>query len=151
VPARRGADRLGRATDALAHAPLQGGREDHRRRGRRHAGPAGRAARRADQAEVLPGALGRSQPAHPAGDRRGAPLTELREQVAAAGRMWGGADYDRVARQVAPIHDELAARLEPSPSRRWLDIGTGTGEVALRAAQAGAEVTAVDISESLLD
>jgi ubiquinone/menaquinone biosynthesis C-methylase UbiE len=65
--------------------------------------------------------------------------------------MWGGADYDRVARQFAPIHDELVARLEPSPSRRWLDIGTGTGEVALRAAQAGAEVTAVDISESLLD
>jgi SAM-dependent methyltransferase len=65
--------------------------------------------------------------------------------------MWGGADYDRVARQFAPIHDQLVARLEPSPGERWLDVGTGTGEVALRAAQAGAEVTAVDISESLLD
>ena len=65
--------------------------------------------------------------------------------------MWGDADYDRVARQFAPIHDELVARLDPSPGERWLDIGTGTGEVALRAAQAGAEVTAVDISESLLD
>lgn len=65
--------------------------------------------------------------------------------------MWGGADYDRVARQFGPIHDELVARLEPSPGERWLDVGTGTGEVALRAAQAGAEVTAVDISERLLD
>jgi SAM-dependent methyltransferase len=65
--------------------------------------------------------------------------------------MWGGADYDRVARQFAPIHDELVARLEPSPGERWLDVGTGTGEVALRAAQRGAEVTAVDISERLLD
>jgi ubiquinone/menaquinone biosynthesis C-methylase UbiE len=65
--------------------------------------------------------------------------------------MWGGADYDRVARQFGPIHDELVARLEPSAAGRWLDIGTGTGEVALRAARAGADVTAVDISESLLD
>jgi ubiquinone/menaquinone biosynthesis C-methylase UbiE len=65
--------------------------------------------------------------------------------------MWGGADYDRVARQFAPIHDELVARLDPSSGERWLDVGTGTGEVALRAAQAGAEVTAVDISEGLLD
>jgi SAM-dependent methyltransferase len=65
--------------------------------------------------------------------------------------MWGGADYDRVARQLAPIHDELVARLDPSSGERWLDVGTGTGEVALRAAQAGAEVTAVDISEGLLD
>lgn len=65
--------------------------------------------------------------------------------------MWGGADYDRVARQFASIHDELVERLEPSPGERWLDVGTGTGEVALRIAQAGAEVTAVDISENLLD
>ena len=65
--------------------------------------------------------------------------------------MWGGADYDRVARQFGPIHDELVVRLEPSPGEGWLDVGTGTGEVALRAAQAGPEVTAVDISESLLD
>lgn len=64
--------------------------------------------------------------------------------------MWGDADYDRVAQQFAPIHDELVARLEPSPGERWLDVGTGTGEVALRAARAGAEVTAVDISENLL-
>ena len=65
--------------------------------------------------------------------------------------MWGDADYDRVAQRFAAIHDELVARLHPTPGERWLDIGTGTGEVALRAAQAGAEVTAVDISENLLD
>src|SRR5215468_6368341 len=64
--------------------------------------------------------------------------------------MWGDADYDRVALQFAPIHDELVARLGPSPGERWLDVGTGTGEVALRAARAGVEVAAVDISENLL-
>jgi SAM-dependent methyltransferase len=64
--------------------------------------------------------------------------------------MWGGADYERVARQFAPIHDDLVERLAPKPGERWLDVGTGTGEVALRAARAGAEVTAGDISEELL-
>ena len=64
--------------------------------------------------------------------------------------MWGGADYERVARRLAPFHDELATRLAPRPGERWLDVGTGTGELALRAARAGAEVTGVDIAERLL-
>ena len=75
----------------------------------------------------------------------------MRDEVAAAGRMWGGADYERIAQRFAPIHDELVARLAPSPGERWLDVGTGTGEVALRAARAGADVTAIDISEELLE
>jgi SAM-dependent methyltransferase len=65
--------------------------------------------------------------------------------------MWGGADYERIAQRFAPIHDELVARLVPASGERWLDVGTGTGEVALRAARAGADVTAIDISEELLE
>lgn len=75
----------------------------------------------------------------------------LDENVAAAGRMWGSADYERVAQRFAPIHDELVARVAPGSGQRWLDVGTGTGEVALRVARVGADVTAVDISEPLLD
>jgi SAM-dependent methyltransferase len=70
--------------------------------------------------------------------------------VRAVGEMWGGADYERIARRLGPVHDELATRLEPRPGERWLDVGTGTGELALRAARAGADVTGVDISEPLL-
>jgi SAM-dependent methyltransferase len=33
---------------------------------------------------------------------------------------------------------------------RWLDVATGTGGVALRAARAGAEVTGLDLSEDML-
>jgi SAM-dependent methyltransferase len=78
-------------------------------------------------------------------------VAELGEQVAAAGRMWGGADYERIAQRFAPIHDDLVARLAPAPGQTWLDVGTGTGEIALRAAAAGADVTAIDISAALLE
>ena len=64
--------------------------------------------------------------------------------------MWGGADYEQLARALADVHDTLVAELRPAPGDGWLDLATGTGEIARRAAQAGAEVTAIDIAESLL-
>lgn len=65
--------------------------------------------------------------------------------------MWGGADYERMAQRFAPIHDGLVQRLDPSPGTHWLDVATGTGGVAIRAAAAGAAVTGLDIAEALLD
>lgn len=68
-----------------------------------------------------------------------------------AGAMWGGAQYERVAELFTPVHDELVARLSPQPGERWLDLATGTGAVALRAARAGAEVTGIDIAPALIE
>jgi SAM-dependent methyltransferase len=65
--------------------------------------------------------------------------------------MWGGADYERIAREFAPIHEDLVRRLDPATGAAWLDVATGTGGVALCAAAAGAAVTGVDIAEALLD
>ena len=78
-------------------------------------------------------------------------MTELDEKLAAVGAMWGGADYEQIAARFAPIHDRLVERLAPRPSDRFLDVATGTGEVALRVARAGADVVGVDISEPLLE
>jgi SAM-dependent methyltransferase len=75
----------------------------------------------------------------------------LDAKLRAVGAMWGGADYERIAERLASVHEELVARLAPGPGERWLDVATGTGEVALRAARAGAHVTGVDISEPLLE
>jgi SAM-dependent methyltransferase len=83
-------------------------------------------------------------------DRRHPTLSGISEKAAAAGRMWGGADYERLAERLAPVHDLLVAKLRPQPGVRWLDLATGTGEVAVRAAASGAEVVAIDISEALL-
>jgi SAM-dependent methyltransferase len=52
---------------------------------------------------------------------------------------------------MADIHDRLIALLEPKQGERWLDVGTGTGAIAVRAARAGAAVTAQDLTSGLID
>jgi SAM-dependent methyltransferase len=65
--------------------------------------------------------------------------------------MWGGADYELVAKEFGPVHDDLVAALVPEAGERFLDVATGTGEVALRAARVGADVTALDLAPALLE
>lgn len=65
--------------------------------------------------------------------------------------MWGAADYEQIAVRFAPIHDELVSRLAPALGERWLDVATGTGDVAIRAARAGAVVTGLDLAPRLLE
>lgn len=48
------------------------------------------------------------------------------------------------------MHDELVDRLLIQPGERLLDVATGTGEVAARAARRGADVTAIDIAPGML-
>jgi SAM-dependent methyltransferase len=65
--------------------------------------------------------------------------------------VWGSATWQNVAATVLfGVHDELVSRLAPQPGERWLDLATGTGAVALRAARAGAQVTARDLAPALL-
>ena len=64
---------------------------------------------------------------------------------------WGSAPWEPMAARFAPLHDHLVARLVPGRGERWLDVGTGTGAVALRAARAGARVTGVDLSPVMVD
>jgi SAM-dependent methyltransferase len=63
----------------------------------------------------------------------------------------GEATYERFAALLEPIDDELVEKLDPQPGGRWLDIVTGTGATALRAARAGAEVTAIDSHELIVE
>jgi SAM-dependent methyltransferase len=65
--------------------------------------------------------------------------------------MWGGADWERLAALLAPVHEELVRRLAPRSGERWLDVATGTGSVAFLAAREGAVVTGLDLSEPLLE
>jgi SAM-dependent methyltransferase len=65
-------------------------------------------------------------------------------------KVWDDAAYERLAAVLTPVQDELAERLAPQSGEPWLDLGGG-GAVALRAARAGAEVTALDSAAPMLE
>jgi SAM-dependent methyltransferase len=65
--------------------------------------------------------------------------------------LWGGGEYERIAERFAPVHEALLEALAAQPGERVLDVATGTGEVALRAARLGAQVTGLDIAPALLE
>lgn len=65
---------------------------------------------------------------------------------------WAAGNYAAVAEmidEVAPDH--LVARAEVAAGSRTLDVATGTGNVAVRAAAAGAETIGLDLTPELLD
>ena len=78
-------------------------------------------------------------------------MSRFADYSAEQAEAWGAAPWERVAETNAPSHDNLVARLGPRAGERWLDIGTGTGAVAIRAARAGADVTAIDLAPALVE
>ena len=75
-----------------------------------------------------------------------------RELEAKHRAMWGLGDYAAVASHlVAALGPELVAATEIRPGDRVLDVATGTGNAALAAAAAGADVVASDLSPKLLE
>jgi SAM-dependent methyltransferase len=65
---------------------------------------------------------------------------------------WAAGDYAAVAElidEVPPL--DLIARLEITPGQEVLDVATGTGNIALRAAAAGAQVVGLDLTPELFD
>jgi len=73
---------------------------------------------------------------------------ELKQRQAVA---WGAAPFENVVDTIADVHDHLVRELAPQSGENWLDVGTGTGAVALRAARAGAEVTGSDIAPVMIE
>ena len=66
--------------------------------------------------------------------------------------MWASGHYDRVAREVIPgLGSRLVQALAPVPGERLLDVAAGTGNAAVPAARAGAEVVASDLTPELLE
>jgi ubiquinone/menaquinone biosynthesis C-methylase UbiE len=65
--------------------------------------------------------------------------------------VWGAGTYERFAARLAPVQDRLVDALRLAPGERMLDLATGTGEVAVRAALRGATVNGLDIAEPMLE
>jgi ubiquinone/menaquinone biosynthesis C-methylase UbiE len=64
---------------------------------------------------------------------------------------WDHGAYEDTAAELAPAAAHVVERAQIAPGQSVLDLGTGTGNAALLAARAGANVTAVDPSRRLLE
>jgi SAM-dependent methyltransferase len=65
--------------------------------------------------------------------------------------VWGSGPYERISDSLEVAHDHLLRAVAPQPGERWLDVATGTGEIAHPAARAGAEVTGLDLAPDLIE
>jgi len=71
---------------------------------------------------------------------------EDREFKAGVRSMWAKGDYARFADLVWPLGPVLVEAAAVRPGQRVLDVACGTGNVAIRAAEAGADVVASDLT-----
>lgn len=65
--------------------------------------------------------------------------------------MWTVGDYPDIARSISGVANTILDKVGVQGGESLLDVATGTGNVAIPAAQAGAKVTALDLTPKLLE
>jgi ubiquinone/menaquinone biosynthesis C-methylase UbiE len=75
-------------------------------------------------------------------------FSELKQRQAV---VWSAGKFEDVADTLRDMHAALVESLDPQPGDRWLDVGSGAGNLAELAAAAGARVTGIDISPRLVE
>ena len=77
------------------------------------------------------------------------PLAELKKTHRAT---WASGDYPAVAERIDEVPPrDLLDRIHVQPGEDVLDVATGTGNAALRAAQSGANVIGLDLTPELFE
>jgi len=66
-------------------------------------------------------------------------------------KIWSAGDYPDAARLIESAAQDLVERAQVQDGQDLLDVATGSGNVALVAAQRGARVTGLDITPELFD
>jgi SAM-dependent methyltransferase len=65
---------------------------------------------------------------------------------------WAAGDYAAVAEMIDEVPPrDLLARVEITPGQEVLDVATGTGNIAVRAAATGAQVVGLDLTPELFE
>jgi SAM-dependent methyltransferase len=78
--------------------------------------------------------------------------TEDHELKARHAKMWASGDYPQMVETfLLPLGPVLVEACGIGPGKKVLDVAAGTGNASIPAAQAGAEVTASDLTPELLD
>ncbi|TYB95498.1 class I SAM-dependent methyltransferase [Micromonospora sp. WP24] len=71
--------------------------------------------------------------------------------MSASVTTWAAGDYPAMARRLMPVAEAVVAAAAIQPDGRVVDVGTGTGNAAILAAQCGARTVGVDLEPALLD
>src|SRR5271157_2435319 len=64
---------------------------------------------------------------------------------------WGIGEYEHIALQLLPAARVVIGHAAPRTGEHVVDVGCGTGNAALLAAECGARVTGIDPAQRLLD
>ena len=66
-------------------------------------------------------------------------------------KIWSSGDYPDIAQRIESAAERLVAAADVQAGQDVLDVATGSGNVALLAAQRGAKVTGLDLTPELFD
>lgn len=72
---------------------------------------------------------------------------DLKQRQAA---MWGAGPFEVIAPSLLEMHETIVAAADADEGDAWLDVGSGTGELAFLAAATGASVRGCDLSPALV-
>ena len=64
---------------------------------------------------------------------------------------WEAGDFSEVAKHIETTAEAFVERLNIQPGMKVLDVACGSGNLAIIAAQKGADVTGIDIAENLIE
>jgi ubiquinone/menaquinone biosynthesis C-methylase UbiE len=65
--------------------------------------------------------------------------------------IWSAGDFADIARTIVAAAEAVVDATDPQPGQDLLDVATGTGNVAIPAAQRGARVTGLDVTPELFE
>jgi ubiquinone/menaquinone biosynthesis C-methylase UbiE len=64
---------------------------------------------------------------------------------------WSAGDFSEVAKHIETVAEQFVERLNIQPGMKVLDVACGSGNLAIIAAQKGAEVYGIDIADNLIE
>src|SRR5829696_831896 len=80
-----------------------------------------------------------------------APSPEMETLKSRLKTTWEAGDFAQIAKHIESAAEDFIGRLDIQPGMKALDVACGNGNLAVVAAQKGADVTGVDIADNLVE